>query len=402
MRITYFFNIFLLTTIFGCETVKNKAIEPKFESDFIKINLDKTGYGKSDEFFKNKAVMPLFFNQNDSTYYAKIPFRFHQERFCEDTIYLELTKSKRFDQDFFESIACMNCAKDNLNFFYDSSKGTITVSNDFFRHIYFLYKLSDWRNKGYSFINDPIRGEDLVNITNTNEWLVIHLEYLKYGSFKLGDSTYYIGVFDGNRNGKYESEDYNDYITISPTKPYFYTFNSARSKKIQSVKNIKIFGNYFRIIELNMDGEFVVLKKEQSISQENTVYIDSIIKNNFFISNNEEVELHGFLHKGKHLLVDLSNSVHDNPDEITALSEFQKKHHERLTVLGLYKDDITTLNKAISFLDIAYLVGISNEKITEDLLQIGYPYRVLISPSGKIIKHMRNINYKELEGFISQ
>ena len=346
----------------------------------IKVKLDLYGDSKGGELFKVLPALPLY-KVKENYYFTEIPNkRFRNNKL--NTIQL-LVKKKSNKKSFFPSkIICLNAKENNLKFNYNNKNRLITIKKK--GKVQAVYHIFDLTSR-----NGNIRAKKLVSdgvLSDTSEWLGIDSFYVKYGELNIGQKKYSIAIADKNSDSFFGTEF--DLISIDTSlSRYQHAAINSRCEKIDKTKYLDFEGEYYEIKKIDKNGKFVRIEKCSKIIEDSCIYIDNNIRNYNFTYQDSIYSIHDFLNQNKYIVLDIwTEYCPPCIRDIPKLNELEGKYSDKVIFLGLFDGELKDLIRMENNYDIHYQVGVLSDKIKKDVLQSGYPYKLIISPSGKIIK----------------
>lgn len=339
----------------------------------IKVNLDKYGDSKFAGFKNNNYALPLY-PRKKNKYYAKLPVSIF-----EDTLELLVTKKK--NSYFPQKIECLNQTEDSWIFIYNKEDHLVTITDGNLKKESHLYNLN--KREGKTIMVSSVKDE--LN-ADTSVWLGIERKMAKYGELSINDKTYTITVAGLNIKTP-ENKDISVISIDTSLSMYRGLVKNARCNSISSTKYLDFEGVFFRIKNIDPDGNFIEIEKCDKIVPDSCIYYDTYLRAFNYKYEGSDFDIRELLKEGKYVVLNVwTEYCPPCIRSIPLLNELHEKYKNKAIILSLFVGQQKDLSRMEADFNITYPVGILSEEIKKDILVYGYPYKAIISPDGKIIE----------------
>ncbi len=223
---------------------------------------------------------------------------------------------------------------------------------------------------------------------------------------KVGKSeSFSIALYDANHNGSFNEIGVDQIFVGLPGEKYFLlgfdknqtiTGDFIDEKIVMQVRNKK-----FEILEIDKSGDYVIIKpcsEDRIATIKQFEYIPDI---KVQLSNGDSLNLRKIIDKKKYIYVEIwTKTCPGCIAELPIMNEIAEKYKSKLNFIGLYdKGDLMELNNLIIKYGINTNQALSSTIANYNFSLDGYPYGLLFSKDGKLIK--TDVNSKKLIEFLN-
>ena len=209
------------------------------------------------------------------------------------------------------------------------------------------------------------------------------------GDLEYNQTKMTIALYDANGNGNFNDEGIDFFIIGQIRATELYIHPSIQSATIQKLMYIQGKDVFFKVQRISSLGNVVELEIcDDKEIKPNLKLLSTIPKIYFELLNGKREILSNYANKGKYVYVDIWGTWCPGcVESIPELKRISKKYEPDLIIVSLnYKDsDKEKVREFVKKKYIDWIVGFSTSEINFELLQDGFPYRVLFSPAGVAI-----------------
>jgi hypothetical protein len=369
----------------------------KTYSQITRVETTLHGSPKSGGTRQSLVAMPLYKTKKKDWFYCEIPSNKFWKNQLNDTLCLLIKKDNKTGKP--QEINLLNNKSESMSFEFNSEKGEITFADSDLRVVYHLYDFDSARK-----VRHNLRIYDTkidMEVMDTAEWYAVGRQYVKYGNLTVNKKTYSIAIGDKTLDCFFGNGFDKISIDTSLSSRQYANYN-ARCDNIVNIKYLDFEGEYFRVLKVDPDGNYLDIEKINRVNEDSTIYFDTKVRDNNIIFEDTARSIQSFCEPGKHLLICVvSESNPSHVTEIKTLNRIKEQYSDKLSILYLFEGDQENLKKIKNSYTMTFQTGILTEKARKDLMVMGYPHRVILSPSGEIIKFGNVFNFK-LEEFLKE
>jgi thiol-disulfide isomerase/thioredoxin len=387
------------------------------------VNLKRTAYPTFYSKLKGKSVINLYDLNKTCLLQIKKKINFPKlETIPKDTAYGEITRKSTQINSFinqyyilvfnYNSSAPVVYTSDSYDFSTSSSVTLLpgrvlkmSVKTDMNGVInYFLQKDTT------QFTKIPIstfaKDEDECEHIDGRDALRLDNDFVKVGDVEAKRTEFSLAVYDSNGDGVFNQPGVDKIFLGVPGEEYFVVLydekNAVNASFQQENMIIEIGKQKFKVLSIDRNGNFVKLVtyegKEQVSLKQFVTLPDLKVK----LSSGDSLNLRSLVNNKKYIYLDIWwESCPPCIRDIPVLDSIAEKYKSKLTFVGLLdQSNLSDLNRIIKKYNIKNCQALSNPEVNKNLTRQGYPYGVLFSEKGELIK--ADMDRKQLVEFLNK
>jgi len=244
---------------------------------------------------------------------------------------------------------------------------------------------------------EHIKGAQTLRLSN---------DFAKAGDWETKRTKFSLAVYDANQDGVFNQPGIDKLFLGMPGDAYFelsYDEKNAVNCALQQKEMILEVGNQkFTVTNIDRNGNFVKLAPYNGKERGMLKKLEVIPDLNVLSSSGDSLNLKSLVTRKKYIYLNIWWE-HCPPciREIPLLDSIAEKYKSKLEMIGLIdQSNLSELNEVIKKYDIKNAQALSKSLVNIHLIQDGYPYGILFSETGELIK--TNVDKTQLIEFLNK
>jgi thiol-disulfide isomerase/thioredoxin len=249
------------------------------------------------------------------------------------------------------------------------------------------------------------KDEDCEHVKGNNT-LRLSNDFAKAGDWETKKTKFSLAIYDANQDGVFNQPGVDKLFLGTQGEDYFELFydeKNAVNSALQEKDMILEIGNQkFTVVNIDRNGSSVQLKSYKGEGQAVVKKLEIIPDLKVMSSSGDSLNLKKLITNKKYIYLNIWWE-HCPPciREIPVLDSIAEKYKSKLTFLGLLdQSNLPDLKEIIKKYNIKSAQALSNPEVNINLIQDGYPYGILFSDTGELIK--TDVDRKQLIEFLNK